>query len=73
MNKAKKVLFYTSVIVVGWRALRYFYGRLLASADLATGQSSARDRKTYRRAIERWENEGGAASAGQMSGPAHSK
>lgn len=60
MNKTIKVLFYTSVIVVGWRALRYIFGRLLASSDLAVEQSSVRDRKGYRRAIERWENEGGA-------------
>ena len=73
MNKATKVLFYTSVTVVGWQALRYFHGRLLASADPAAAQSSARDRKAYRRATERWENEGGATLAGHTSGPSHSK
>jgi len=45
MNKAVKVLFYASLIVVGWRALRYWQGRLLASADLADEQSYVRDRK----------------------------
>jgi hypothetical protein len=69
MNKVTKVLFYTSVTVVGGQALRYFYGRFLASADLAVEQSCVRDRKAYRRAIERWENEGGAMLAGHTSGP----
>ena len=64
MKKAIKVLFYTSAAVVGWQALRYFYGRLLASADLSVEQSSVRDRKAYRRATERWENEGGATLSG---------
>jgi hypothetical protein len=73
MNKAIKVLFYTSVTVVGWQVLRYFHGRLLAPADLAAAQSSARDRTAYRRATERWENEGGATLAGHTSGPSHSK
>jgi hypothetical protein len=73
MNKTIKVLFYTSVAVVGWQALRYFYGRLLASADLAVEQSSVRDRKAHRHATERWENEGGATLAGHTSGPSHSK
>lgn len=73
MNKTIKVLFYTSAAVVGWQVLRYFYGHLLASADRSFEQFSVRDRNAYRRAIERWENEGGAARAGQMSGPAHSK
>jgi hypothetical protein len=73
MNKTIKVLFYTSAPVVGWQVLRYFYGRLLASTDLSVEQSSVRNRKAYRRAIERWENEGGAARAGQMSGSAPSK
>ena len=72
MNKAIKVLFYTSAAVVGWQALRYLYGRLLASADLSVEQSSVRDRKAYRRATERWENEGGATLAGHASGPPHS-
>jgi hypothetical protein len=73
MKKAIKVLFYTSAAVVGWQALRYFYGRLLASTDLSVDQSSVRDRKAYRRATERWENEGGATLAGHTSGPPHSK
>ncbi len=60
MKKTIKVLLYTSAAVVGWQALRYFFGRLLASADLSVEQSSVRDRKAYRRATERWENEGGA-------------
>ena len=73
MNKAIKVLLYASVIVVGWRALRYWHERLLASADLAAEQSYVRDRRAYRRAIARWENEGGATLAGHTSGPSHSK
>jgi len=73
MKKAIKVVFYASAAVMGWRVLRYFYGRLLASADLAAEQSSIRDRKAYRRATERWENEGGATLAGHTSGPPHSK
>lgn len=73
MNKTIKMLFYASAAVVGWQVLRYFYGRLVASTGFSVEQSSVRDRKAYRRAIERWENEGGAARAGQMSGPAHSK
>jgi len=73
MNKAVKVVFYASLMVVGWRALRYWQGRLLASADLADEQSYVRDRKAYRRATQRWENEGGATLAGHTSGPSHSK
>ena len=73
MKKTIKVLFYTSAVVVGWQALRYCYGRLLASTDLSVDQSSIRDRKAYRRATERWENEGGATLAGHTSGPPHSK
>jgi hypothetical protein len=73
MKKAIKVLFYTSAAVVAWRALRYFYGRLLASADLSAEQSSVRDGKAYRRATEGWENEGGATLAGHTSDPSHSK
>jgi hypothetical protein len=73
MNKMIKVIFYTSAAVVGWQVLRYFYGRLLASADLSVEQSSVRDRKAYRRATERWENEGGATLSGHTSGPPHSK
>lgn len=67
------MLLYTSVAVVGWQALRYFYGRLLAPADLSVEQSSVRDKKACRRATERWENEGGATLAGHTSGPPHSK
>jgi len=70
MKKATKVLFYTSVAMVGWQVLRYFYGRLLASIDLSVDQSSVRDRKAYRRATERWENEGGATLAGDQAGDA---
>jgi len=73
MKKAIKVLFYTSAAVVGWQALRYFYGRLLASNDPAVDQWSVRDRKAYRRATERWENEGGATLSGHTSGPPRSK
>jgi hypothetical protein len=73
MKKAIKVLFYTSAAVVGWQALRYFYGRLLASAELSVEQSSVRDKKAYRRATERWENEGGATLSGHTSSPPHSK
>jgi hypothetical protein len=67
MNRATKVLICTSVAVVGWHVLRYFHGRLLAPAGLAVEQSSVRDRKAYRRAAERWENEGGATLAGRTS------
>jgi len=74
MKKALKVLFYTSAaVVVGWHALRYFYGRLLASADLLVEQPSVRDKKAYRRATERWENEGGATPSRHTSSPPHSK
>jgi len=69
MNRAFKVILYTSVVVAGWQALRYFYGRLLTSADLDAEQSSVRDKRAYRRATERWENEGGATLAGHRSGP----
>jgi hypothetical protein len=73
MNKTIKVLFYASVALMGWQTVRYFYGRLLASVDRSTEHSSVRDRKAYRRATERWENEGGATLAGHTSGPSHSK
>ena len=59
--------------MVGWQVLRYFYGRLLASADLSLEQPSVRNKKAYRRATERWENEGGATLAGHTSGPPYSK
>jgi hypothetical protein len=71
LNKAMKVLFYTSMTVLVWPALRYSCKRLLASVDLAVGQSSVRDRKAYRRATERWENEGGATLAGHSSDLPH--
>jgi hypothetical protein len=73
MKKAIKVLFYTSAAVVAWQALRYLYGGLLASADLSVEQSSVRDKKAYRRATERWENEGGATLAAHTSSPPNSK
>jgi hypothetical protein len=44
--------------------LRYFRGRF-AVGGLRAVQSSARNRKAYRRAIGRWENEGGAVLARQ--------
>ena len=65
ITKATKMLFCTSATVVGWQALRYFYGHRLASADRTVEQASVRDKKAYRRATERWENEGGATLAGQ--------
>lgn len=73
MKRAIKVLLYMSAAVVGWQALRYVYRRLLAPADLSVEQSHVRDKRTYRRATERWENEGGATLAGHTSGPPHSK
>ena len=63
MGKVMKVLFYTSLAVVGWRALRYFSGRFLAAGDLEAEQSYSRARREQRRATERWENEGGAPRA----------
>ncbi len=50
MNKAAKVLFYTILAVVGWRALRYFSGRFLAADDLEAEQSYDRARKEQARA-----------------------
>ena len=58
MKRALKVLLYTSATVLGWQALCYFYGRLLASTDLSVDQSSVRDKKAYRHATERWEKRG---------------
>lgn len=72
MNKLIKVLACVGVAVAGWQALRYFYGRPSVSADLAAEQSFAR-RTAYRRATERWENEGGATLAGRPGIPSHSK
>ena len=69
MNQALKILFYTSVTVAGWPALRYCFGRL---TDLAE-QSFSGDRKAYRRATERWENEGGATLAGHLGSRSHPK
>lgn len=63
MNKAAKVLVYSSVAMIGWRAMRYFYGRRLNANDFRTEQSATRRKKDYRRATERWENEGGATLA----------
>jgi hypothetical protein len=71
MNKTMKVLFYTSVVVLGCQALRYFYRSLLESADLAVEECSVRDSKAYQRATERWENEGGATLAGQAYEATH--
>ena len=73
MKSATKMLLFTSAVVVGWQVLRYFYGRLLASADLSVEQSSVQGKKAYRRATERWENEGGATLSGHTGGPQHSK
>jgi hypothetical protein len=69
MNKVMKLIFYTSAAAVAWQVLR----RLFAFADLSVEQSAGRDRMAYRRATERWENEGGATLAGHTSGPPHSK
>lgn len=63
MNKAAKVIFYIGVAVIGWRAMRYFYGRRLHANDFRTEQSATRRKKDYRRSTERWENEGGATLA----------
>jgi hypothetical protein len=73
MNKTIKLFFYASAAVVAWQVLRYFYGRALSSADRSVEQSSIRDRNSYRRATERWENEGGATLAGHTSSPLHLK
>ena len=54
MKRAIKVLFYAGAALVAWQGVRYFYGRLLASADLSVEQSSVREKKAYRRATERW-------------------
>jgi hypothetical protein len=59
MEKAMTMLLYATAIAVGWGMLRYFRGRF-AAGGLRAVQSSARNRKAYRRAIGRWENEGGA-------------
>ena len=64
MNKTVTILLYAGAMVVGWRSLRYFYGRFLAAGDLRAEQSAIRGRKAYRRAIGRWENEGGATLKG---------
>jgi len=48
---------YASAIVLGWSMLRYFYVR---RHDLQAEQAAVRNSKAYRRAIGRWENEGGA-------------
>jgi hypothetical protein len=63
MNRATKVLFYTSLAIVGWQVLRYLFPRRFAFADDAVEQSSAQDANAYRRATERWENEGGSTLA----------
>jgi hypothetical protein len=60
MKKSIKVLFYGSAAVVGWQVLRYVYGL----AARSTERTSARDVKAHQRAIQRWENEGGATLAG---------
>lgn len=58
MNRATKVLLYTNMAVVGWQVLPYPFPRRFAFSDDAVEQSSARDGNAYRRATERWENEG---------------
>jgi len=73
MNKATKLLFYGSMAVVGWQVLSYFYRRVVVSAAFAVEPSYARDGNAYRRATERWENEGGATCAGQTGCASHSK
>ena len=67
MDKAMTLFLYVSAIVVGWGMLRYFYGRRFAAGYLRAEQSAIRDRKTYQRAIGRWENEGGAKLRGNSS------
>lgn len=59
MSKTMITLLYASAIVVGYGMLRYLHRRI-AAGDIRAAQSAARDRKAYRRAIGRWENEGGA-------------
>jgi hypothetical protein len=57
MNTALKVLFCMGLAAVAWRVVRYSTARRLRADDRAV--SSSGDRKQYRRAIQRWENEGG--------------
>ena len=76
MEKAMTVFLYVTAIVVGGGLLSYFYGRRLAANDLRAEQSALRNRKAYRRAIGRWENEGGAMRARHDRSPhtrAHSE
>jgi hypothetical protein len=65
MEKTMTMFLYVSAIVVGSGMLRYFYGRRPTVDDLRSEESAARSRKAYRRAIGRWENEGGAMLASQ--------
>lgn len=56
MNKSLKAIFYTCLSFVSFLLLRGVYTRLLVPRS----PLGNRARKEYRRAIERWENEGGA-------------
>jgi hypothetical protein len=72
MEKAMTILLYATAIVMGG-LLYYFFARHPAADDLRAEQSAARDRKAYRRAIGRWENEGGATPAGHDHSPPHAR
>jgi len=72
MNRTTKVVFCAGAAVLGWHALRYFHRRLSAASDLALERHSVRDAEVYRRATDRWENEGGATAGGHVSGSPHS-
>jgi len=65
MGRTTTVFLYAGAIVLGWRILRYFYAGRLALNDRQAEQAAVRNRKAYRRAIGRWENEGGATLTDQ--------
>jgi hypothetical protein len=56
---------YASAIALGVVLLRYFHGRGVAAGEVKADQWAVWNRKAYRRAIGRWENEGGAVLARQ--------
>lgn len=58
MNTLLKTLFWTAATAAAWRIVRSFNAASVNSGD-ADEAEDARNR--YRRAIHRWENEGGKA------------
>jgi len=60
MNTLLKALFYTALAAAAWRIAQAFNARV-SMVDASKGKEAVDAGHKYRRAIQRWENEGGKA------------